>query len=234
MYYPISRTTVLLAILAGCASLPAGAAEPRYNQVSLRAEVSSEVAHNRMHVTLYSEAQHEDPAQLAAQTTHSLNQALRQARQAKGVIVSQGSRSSYPVYDDKGQRIVGWRERAELRLESGDFAALSQLTGELMKSLKMGDMHFSVSDPIRKQNEDALLKDAVAAFRARAQLATEALGGSGYRLVNLNLGSGGGYQPEMRSASMKFSRDAMPTPEIEAGTREISVTADGTIEVQLP
>lgn len=119
-------------------------------------------------------------------------------------------------------------------MESGDFAALSQLTGELMKSLKMGDMHFSVSDPIRKQNEDALLKDAVAAFRARAQLATEALGGSGYRLVNLNLGSGGGYQPEMRSASMKFSRDAMPTPEIEAGTREISVTADGTIEVQLP
>ena len=81
MYYPISRTTVLLAVLASCASLPAGATEPRYNQVSLRAEVSSEVAHDRMHVTLYSEAQHEDPAQLAAQTTHSLNQALRQARQ---------------------------------------------------------------------------------------------------------------------------------------------------------
>ncbi|MCW3149799.1 SIMPL domain-containing protein [Stutzerimonas stutzeri] len=233
MFYPVSRTTVLLASLASLATLPASAEEQRYNQVSLRAEVSSEVAHDRMHVTLYSEAQHKDPAQLAAATTRTLNQALQRARQAKGVTVSQGSRSSYPVYDDKGQQITGWRERAELRLESGDFAALSQLTGELMQSLKMGDMHFSVSDPVRKQNEDALLKDAVTAFRARAQLATEALGGSGYRLVSLNLNSGGGYQPVMRSAAMKLSRDAMPTPEIEAGTREISISADGVIEVQM-
>ena len=42
--------------------------------------------------------------------------------------------------------------------ESGDFASLSKLTAELMKSLKMGGMYFSVSDPIRKQNEDALLR----------------------------------------------------------------------------
>ena len=77
--------------------------------VALRAEVSSEVAHDRMHVTLYSEAQHSDPAELAAQTTRALNRALQTARQNKGVIVSQGSRNSYPVYDDKGQQITGWR-----------------------------------------------------------------------------------------------------------------------------
>ncbi len=230
MFVSIPRSIALLACVA---CLPAVADEPRYNQISLRAEATSEVAHDRMHVTLYSEAQHQDPAQLAAQTTEAMNKALQRARQAKGVVVSQGSRSSYPVYEEKGQQITAWRERAELRLESGDFAVLSKLTGELMQDLKMGSMHFSVSDGIRKQNEDSLLKDAVAAFRARAQLATEALGGSDYRIVNLNLGSGGSYQPEMRNFAMK-AMDAMPTPDVEAGTRQISINAEGVIEVQMP
>ena len=230
MFVTLPRSVALLACIA---CLPAVADEQHYNQISLRAEATSEVAQDRMHVTLYSEAQHEDPAQLAAETTRTMNKALERARQAKGVVVSQGSRSSYPVYEEKGQQITAWRERAELRLESSDFATLSKLTGELMQDLKMGSMQFSVSDAIRKQNEDALLKDAVAAFRARAQLATEALGGSDYRIVSLNLSSGGGYQPEMRNFAMK-SMDAAPTPDIEAGTRQISINADGVIEVQMP
>ena len=230
MFVTLPRSVALLACIA---CLPAVADEQHYNQISLRAEATSEVAQDRMHVTLYSEAQHEDPAQLAAETTRTMNKALERARQAKGVAVSQGSRSSYPVYEEKGQQITAWRERAELRLESGDFATLSKLTGELMQDLKMGSMQFSVSDAIRKQNEDALLKDAVAAFRARAQLATEALGGSDYRIVSLNLSSGGGYQPEMRNFAMK-SMDAAPAPDIEAGTRQISINADGVIEVQMP
>jgi predicted secreted protein len=230
MFITVPRSVALLACIA---CLPAIADEQHYNQISLRAEASSEVAHDRMHVTLYSEAQHEDPAQLAGQTTEAMNKALQRARQAKGVVVSQGSRSSYPVYEEKNQQITAWRERAELRLESSDFATLSKLTGELMQDLKMGSMHFSVSDAIRKQNEDALLKDAVAAFRTRAQLATEALGGTDYRIVNLNLNSGGGYQPVMRNFTMK-SMDSMPTPEVEAGTRQVSIDADGVIEVQMP
>ena len=234
MPHPLFRGPALLALLAGLTSLSAAAEQPRYNQVALRAEVSSEVAHDRMHVTLYSEAQHADPAQLAAQTTRTLNEALQRARQHKEVVVSQGSRNSYPVYDEKGQQITGWRERAELRLESSEFAGLSRLTAELMQNLKMGGMHFSVSDAIRKQNEDALLKDAVAAFQARARLATEALGGSGYKLVSLNLNSGG-FQPVMRSSAMKMDMlESAPIPEIEAGSRQVSVNADGVIEVQMP
>jgi len=233
MQHSFFRSAAFLVIAASLTSLNALAEDARYNQVALRAEVSTEVAHDRMHVTLYSEAQHSDPSQLAAQTTNTLNQALQSARQNKDVIISQGSRNSHPVYDDKGQQITGWRERAELRLESSNFASLSKLTAELMKSLKMSSMHFSVSDPIRKQNEDALLKEAVAAFQARAQLATEALGGSGYKLVSLNL-NGGGFQPVMRQSAMKMDMmESAPIPEIEAGSRQVTISADGVIEVQM-
>ncbi|NQD92125.1 SIMPL domain-containing protein [Pseudomonas sp. CrR25] len=233
---PLSRlASALVFSAAGLLSLSAQAEEARYNQIALRAEVNQEIAHDLMHVTLYSEAQHSDPATLATQITRTLNAAVSQAREAKGVSVALGSRHSYPVYDDKGQKITAWRERAELRLESADFATLSKLTGEMLKDMKMGGMDFSIASPTRKSHEDALLKDAVKAFRARAQLATEALGGSAYKLVSLNLNTGG-FQPPMpmRMAKGMAMMDAAATPEIEAGTSQVTVNADGVIEVQIP
>ncbi|MCO7578150.1 MULTISPECIES: SIMPL domain-containing protein [Pseudomonas] len=234
-----SRSLALLALSAGTlTSLPALAAdELHYNQISLRAEVSQEVARDLMIVTLYSESQNSDPAKLAAEITSIMNKALGQARQVKDVTLRQGSRNSYPIYDDKGQKITGWRERAELRLESSDFAALSKLTGELLGDLKMAGMDFAIADPTRKASEDALLKDAVKAFKARAQLATEALGGKGYKIVNLNLNSNGYPQPYLRAPMMMkaASMDSAPvTPEVEAGTSQVSMTADGAIEVLMP
>lgn len=41
---------------------------------------------------------------------------------------------------------------------------------------------FAIADATRKASEDSLLKDTVAAFKARAQLATDALGGRATRL----------------------------------------------------
>ena len=62
------RSAALLALTVGSvASLPALAAdELHYNQISLRAEVSTEVARDQMIVTLYTEEQNTDPAKLAA------------------------------------------------------------------------------------------------------------------------------------------------------------------------
>ncbi len=235
----ITRSAVLVLGASLLSSLPALADEARYNQISLRAEVSQEVPRDLMLVTLYSEEQNADPAKLAAGISDTLNKALAQAqaREVKGVIVRQGSRNSYPIYDDKGQTITGWRERAEVRLESADFPALSKLTGELLQSLKMGAMDFSIADKTRKQSEDALLKEAVAAFKARAQLATDALGGKSYKVVNLNLNSAGYPRPYASAPMMmKAARaDAAPvTPDVEAGTSEVSINADGVIEVVMP
>jgi predicted secreted protein len=222
---------------AALSSAPAMAEDVHYNQISVRAEVDQEVARDLMNVTLYTEAQDTDPAKLAAGVTETVNKALAQARQVKGVTIRQGNRSSYPVYDDKGQKITGWRERAELHLESADFAALSKLTGEMLGDMKMGGMDFSIAKPTRKASEDALLKEALTAFRARAQLLTDALGGTGYKVINLNFNTSGYPQPYMRAQvmMMKAERsDAAPTPDVEAGTSQVTVTADGVIEVTMP
>lgn len=237
MFSPRSATTLLALSAAALTSVPALAESVNYNQISVHAEVNQEVSRDLMNVTLYSEAQNTDPAKLAAEITETLNKALGQARQVKDVTIRQGNRNSYPIYDDKGQKITGWRERAELRLESADFAALSKLTGELLGDMKMGGMDFSISKPTRKASEDQLLKEAVTAFRARAQLVTEALGGTGYKVVNLNFNTTGYPQPYLRAPvmMMKAAReDAAPTPDIEAGTSDVTVAADGVIEVAIP
>ncbi|MCQ4346110.1 SIMPL domain-containing protein [Pseudomonas stutzeri] len=233
---PLSRCAPLLALAAALWLSPAQAEEPRYNQVGLRAEVGREVAHDRMHLILYAEAQHSDPGRLAAQITETLNRAVQRARAVKGVEVSLGNRYSNPLHDDKGRRIVAWRERAELRLESADFAALASLGAGLLDELQMAGMHFSLSPAGRRQHEEQLLKDAVAAFRERAQLVSEAMGGRSYRVVRLDLHSGAGMRPPLLRgmAAKTMSMDSAPVPEIEGGSSELTVNADGVIEVQLP
>ncbi len=96
--------TFALGLATACRPCRRMAEEPRYNQVRLRAEVSREVPHDRMYVTLYTEAQSGDPAALASDVTKTLNAAIDKARKVQGVKVSLGSRQSYPVYEDEGQQ----------------------------------------------------------------------------------------------------------------------------------
>src|SRR5690606_10814432 len=105
----------LLALLT-CTALPAVAEEPRYNQVSLRSEVSLEVSHDRMQVTRYAAAQDRAPARLAKKVAETRNGALTRARQVNEATLHQGTRRCYPTYEEKGQKTRAWRERAELRL----------------------------------------------------------------------------------------------------------------------
>jgi len=225
-----------VAFCAGAALLPAQAA-PQYHQITLHAQAQRNVVHDLMRVTLYSESQDADPARLAEATTRVLNAAIVKARAASGVTVQTGSRASSPVYAKDNQRVTAWRERAELHLESSDFAALAALTSELMATLKIASRQFIISPASRKTHEDSLLLDAIAAFRARALLAAQAFGGSGYRLVSVSL-DGGGFRPlvvRQRVAASGLASMASSASytyqEIEAGTSEVSVTASGVVEV---
>lgn len=234
------RVAPFALLISGLAiSTLALANEPIYNQISLRAEASQEVAHDQMQVILYTEAQDTDPARLATAISTTLNNAVATARKQATVNVKLGNRSSYPVHDSKGQKITAWRERAELRLESTDFSTLSALTGELLSTLKMSNMQFSIATKTRTNSEDALLKDAISAFQARAKLVSDAFGSSSYKVVNLNLSSNGFSRPPVYARAAKMLSSSMAdessiAPDIEAGSSQVSIVADGVIELVLP
>lgn len=234
------RATPMALLITGLlTSTAVFAGEQSYNQISLRAEASQEVAHDQMQVILYTEAQDTDPARLATSITQTLNDAVAKVRKYPKISVKLGNRSSYPVHDSKGQKITAWRERAEVRLESTEFSELSALTGDLLQTLKMANMQFSIAPKTRISSEDALLKEAISAFQARAKLVSEAFGSSQYKVVNLNLNSSGYNRPPVYARSAKMlssvmSDESAVAPEIEAGSTEVSIIADGVIEIELP
>ncbi len=229
---PLTRAIAMFCMSAALLlTLPAQADTQRYNQISLRAEAQQAVNNDTLTVILYAEEQHADPTRLAERITQRLNEGLERARAVEGVQVSSGNRRSHPVYDDKNS-ITGWRERAEIRLESNDFAALATLTGDLLKGLSLSGMQFSLSPEARQSSEEELIGDAIDAFRQRASLVTEKLGGSDYKIVNLNLHTQSPGPIYPRNAMLMRSEADSTAPNVEAGEASVSVQADGVIEIR--
>ncbi len=230
-----SLPILILGAGLGLSASQAAATELQYNQVSLRAEVQQAVSHDTLTVRMYAEDQGKDAGELAGRITRRLNESLELARQASGIEVSSGSRSSEPVYDEKREAIIGWRERGEIVLKSTDFAALSTLTGQLMDDLSLVDMQFSLSRTARSEAENELMREAIVAFKARADIAANSLGGTGYRIVNLNLDSQFMQPMAYRGAKLARMADSeSASPSVEGGQADVTLNANGTIEVTMP
>lgn len=232
------RSFLMLPLLAGLTFAGHALADPlNYNQVSLRAEVQQSVNNDTLTVTLFVEDQDSDPAKLANRITTRLNQGLEAARKNSSIRVSSGNRYSQPVYDEKRKNVIAWRERGEISLSGSDFAAISGTMAQLLGNLSLGGMQFSLSPATRSTTEDELIKRAIEAFRQRADIATQGLGGNTYRIVHLNINTQFMTpRPYMQSGRMMaMAADAeMAAPAVEGGEADVQVSADGTIEVQMP
>ena len=73
------------------------------------------------------------PAKLADTINSTMSWALQQARANQEVKSRSGAYQTYPVYEDK--KIVRWRGRQELQLESRDVDQLSETGRYAAKSL---------------------------------------------------------------------------------------------------
>ena len=205
---------------------------PRYNSVELQADAQREVANDTLTASLYVELNDANPAALAAAINKSANEALRIAKDYKGVRVRSGSNQTYPVYS-KGNVQQGWRGRAEIRIDSKDFAAASELIAKLQAGMQLGGLNFSVSPEARRQAENELMVEAIAAFKLRAEVVRGALAGRSYKIQRLSLNSGHPAPPPRMATARAFAAAApeLAVPDLEGGVSLITVTAAGAVEV---
>ena len=226
------RWLYLAASLALAGNALAADPAPRYNTVELQAEAQRELANDTVTANLYVELNDANPAALAAAVNKAVNEALRVAREYPGVRVRSGNNQTYPVYA-KGNVLQGWRARAEIRLECKDFEAASRLIGKLQAGMQLGSTAFSVSPEARRQAENELIVEAIAAFKARADIVRGALGGRSYKIQHLNVNTG--YSPPPpRFASARVMAAGAPevaAPNFEGGVSMVTVTVGGAIEV---
>ena len=205
--------------------------QPRYNLVTIQAQAQREVQNDLLNATLYVEVSDSSSTVVANAVNKAVNEALRVAKEYKNVRVRSGGNRTYPVYSSRSNQLQGWRGRGEIRIESKDFEAASILIGKLQSSMQLGGIQFMVSPETRRALEDELTVEAIAAFKARADVVRNALGGRGYKIARLNIG--GGYAPVQQYAaarSMSSSAEVTP-PSLEGGMSQVTISANGSVEV---
>ena len=222
------------AVLALASTLPMAAvhADERlnYNVVNLQAEAERDVSNDQMHTVMYVEKSNKQPSQLASEINNVINQSLAQAKKYPQVKVETGAQSTYPIYDNDSRKLKEWRGRSEIRLQSTDFKAMSQLISQLQNHLQTGSIEFSVSDQVRKKVENELMLEASKNFQQRADTMSKAWNKSGYQLVSLNINTNNYGAPMPRMAMIKAASDAVPEQAVAAGESKINVTANGAIQ----
>ncbi|MGD2076116.1 MAG: SIMPL domain-containing protein [Gammaproteobacteria bacterium] len=224
----VSLAWSLFALLPAAAT---AAEEQLRDQVSFSVEADEDVENDRVEATLAVNAEDRDPAQLAETINRAMDWALQRARDEKGIDAQTAGYQTYPVYDER--KIVRWRGRQELRLESQEVDRLSRLIGVLQERLQVQSLRFSVSPDRRRAVEEALVEQVLAGFQKRAALIVRSLGAKDYELVTVDIRTGERRPPiPVRAEAMATTaRAAAAPPAMEAGTSRVNVEASGSIRL---
>lgn len=206
-------------------------AEPAlYNRVDFQVEAAREVANDLLIATLTVDIQDKQPARVAQQMNATLNHALKQAAAFSAVKTRSGNQQTFPVYG-KNNQIETWRGHGEVRLESRDFKAAGELIMQLQSGMQLGSVQFSVAADTRAQIENALITEAIMAFRQRADAIRAALGAKSYKTVHMGINSGMPNHPMPMMRAVKLN-SSISAPEFASGESRMSVQINGTIETQ--
>ena len=201
----------------------------KWPQASLNAEASASVLQDTVKVTLATELSAATQNAVAQALSQALEDVMVRAKKEARVKASSGNYHIWPM-NDKSGNISNWRGRAEIFLESTDFAAASELAAALSDRMPIGNLAFSVSPQLRAQQEQALLGQAAQAFRDRALAVTQAFGYESYAVRELAVGgSGAQYQPAGRMMAMDAQKTSAP---LEPGSEVITVSVQGSIFLQ--
>ncbi|RYL28424.1 SIMPL domain-containing protein [Acinetobacter piscicola] len=229
----LALTTLLLGTTLSTLTMAAENDALNYNVVNVQADATRQVSNDEMRAVLFIEKTNKQPAELSAQITQLMNQAMSIAKKHPQVKVETGSQTTYPVYDNDNQKLKEWRGRAEVQIESKDFKAASQLISELQQSFQTQSINFTVSDEQRKKVENELMVEASKNFQQRAQILTQAWNKSAYNLVSLNINTNNSYpQPiyAARASMAKFEVADAGGQNMASGESKITVNANGSIQ----
>ncbi len=221
---------LLAALLVVHATALGADEEDPLRRVSFQVDRSRDVENDWATASMAITDEDPSPKALAQRINQTMSWALERARGATEVEVKTGGYTTSPVYDKN--RIVRWRASQQLWLESAEVERLTELMGGLQERLQVESVSFSVSPELRRKVEDELIREALAAYRERAELVRESLGSSRYTLVALGLNTQGGPEPRPLYRSGAMAEQAMAPPALEGGTSALVVSVNATIELE--
>jgi len=146
----VSTLFGVIAIAFACSTASAqDRAETLFNLVSVSAQAEREVANDTLTAVMAVDSEGNDPVALADGANRAMREALKLAQAYRSVKARSLNYQTWPVYDKA--RIVRWRVRQELRLESREFAQATELIGKLQATLVVSSLAVGLSSEARKQ-----------------------------------------------------------------------------------
>lgn len=223
----------LLALVLAVTALPAlgHEAELRFNRATFSVSATEDVPNDTLVAVLAVQRDGGSARQLAAEVNQTMAWALAKAKEAPTIKVQTLDYQTSPIYQKN--TVTGWRVSQSLRIEGRDKAAVGDLIGVLQERLNLQHVGYEVSRELHKEVEDRLIGEAIAAFQARAKRVAADLQRRNYRLVQMDLNTGGGPVPILRQRAMPMAMAevAAAPPAIEAGTQTLTVGVSGEIEL---
>jgi predicted secreted protein len=199
--------------------------------IDLSAQARQLVANDLALATVYIELQAASPAAVAKEVNAKTACALQTARAYPTVKTQSAGTTSWPVYDKDGRRIIAWRMRSELKLESHQVEEVSALLGRLEEQdVHIGQVVLEPAPQTRLQAENAATIAALQAFQNKAKLVAQAMNKS-YRIrqMSINAGQPEGGPPLLRMKALAADASAP----MAAGESAITVLITGQIELPI-
>ncbi len=229
----LKRAFLLLPLLLLCAFQAHANTQNGYNRVDLNASASMEVENDTLVAVLYAQKEGNNTAKLSKEVNKAIAEAVAKAKEMPSIKVQTLEYSTNPVY--KRNILSGWQVRQSIRLESKDSTALSDLIGTLQKKLKVDHISYAISPERRKEVEEQLIAEAIAAFNHRAELVAKAMDRNGFRLIQIQVNTSGmGHMPyPVATIGMRATEAKAAAPTLEAGTQRVTVSVTGAVELKL-
>lgn len=205
----------------------------RYGVVSLSETAIQSVDRDEMIVELTVEEKHMNRITAANRVTKRLNNVIQAAKRSPQLKVTLQSRSAYPIEDRQNGKVIyqGWQDRAVVMISSQDFTALNQLIAQVQNDAAIGSIRYTVSSRALKQSEMRLTQQAVQHFRNRAAVIAHELGGSGYRIIEMDIDNIGSSSFQPRAVMLRAKAMLAEIQETAAGSTEIQLSVRGRIEI---
>jgi predicted secreted protein len=211
------RPCLALFVTVFALAAPAQEIPPVYDRVDLNVSAERQVENDIMVAVVFAEVEANNQAAAADEVNQAIRFAADRARATAGIEQQTLRYTTRPVYAND-RRIIGWVARQSLRLESTDAAALSTLLGELQTRVAIESLSSNLSKPARDAVEDEVI--------------AEEFDRDSYRLVHLNVGSYAAPRQEALFARAQLADAAVAAPAIEAGLQTVTVSVNGTIELE--
>jgi predicted secreted protein len=200
-------------------------------RVSLSASATVQVPQDELTLTLSTQREGSNAADVQNQLKAALDSALTLARrqaQSPLMSVSTGRFGLSPRHDRNG-KLVGWQGTAELVLQGRDFVRISQTAAQL-QTLSVASVVFGLSAQQRQDAQTQAQSQAIEQFQKSAIDIAKGFGFGGYTLgdIQVNANQTAPVRPYMLAASARSVADEVAVP-LEAGLSQVSVNVSGSV-----